>query len=320
MDSNTSVDELHWMLGILQNVDVGLVVLNRDSEICLWNGFMDNHSGINPGQAIGKNFFSLFPEVDEPWLKRKLDSVFLLNNRSFSTWQQRPYLLKFDSYRPITGESEWMYQNLTIIPLASVTGKVEQVCLILYDVTDVALDEIALQKANEKLDLLGRTDGLTGLFNRRAWEEYLNTEFQRFKRSGHSSCLVMFDIDHFKKVNDTYGHQAGDEVICEVATLLQEVKRTTDCAGRYGGEEFAVILPDTELEGAQVFAERMRASVEGRAVVHDGQTIQFTISLGIAMLQYGDNNGLEALERADKALYQSKEGGRNQVTTYDEAS
>ncbi len=306
--------ELHWVFSIIQHVDVGLVVLDRDYNIALWNGFMENHSGQSSASVKGENIFRLFPDISEEWLKRKVESVRLLNNRAFSTWQQRPYLIKFDSYRPITGRSKWMYQNVTLFPLTSASGEVEHVCLIIYDVTETAMDAQALQNANLELELLGRTDGLTGLYNRRAWEEMLRSEFKRSARTKQPCTLVMFDIDHFKKVNDTYGHQAGDEVIRMVADTLRATKRGTDLAGRYGGEEFGVILVDTDIAGGQYFAERMRKAVEKSGVTYGAQAIHFTISLGVAEVSAGVANHKAWIELADLALYQSKQGGRNRTT------
>ncbi len=310
------ISEMHMLLGIVNNVDVGLVVLDRDFRIKLWNQFMSNHSSYNPSAVTDKNLFEAFPELPKQWLKKKMDTVFLLNNRAFSSWQQRPYLMKFNSYNPITGRSDTMYQNITIFPLTGVSGEVEHICLMIYDTTDAAMDEQALQAANSELDRLGRTDGLTGLLNRRAWEEQLLGEFKRNARSLQPVSLVMFDIDHFKRVNDTYGHQAGDEVIRLVSKLLLESKREIDIGGRYGGEEFCVILPETDQQGARHFAERLRKSVEQQVIDYEGQKIHCTISLGIAQIDEQTGGHLAWLEQADKALYHSKESGRNRTSLF----
>lgn len=310
------ISEMHLLLGIIQNLDVGLVVLDRHHRIKIWNHFMWNHSGINPAALTDKNLFEAFPELPVQWLQRKLDTVFLLNNRAFSSWQQRPYIIRFNSHHPITGRSEIMYQNMTIFPLTGISGQVEHVCLMLHDATDAALDEIALQSANEQLDRLGRTDGLTGLLNRRAWENQLQNEFKRFQRSNQPSTLVMFDIDHFKRVNDTYGHQAGDEVIRATSAMLRETKRDMDIAGRYGGEEFCVILLGTEAKGGMIFAERLRKMIEAMRVFYEDQEIRFNISLGVSELRKNMGSHSVWLEQADKALYLSKESGRNRSTLY----
>lgn len=310
------ISEMHMLLGIIQNLDVGLVVLDRDYRIKIWNHFMWNHSGINPAALTDKNLFEEFPELPVQWLQKKLDTVFLLNNRAFSSWRQRPYIIRFNSYNPITGRSDTMYQNMTIFPLTGISGQVEHVCLMLHDATDAALDETALQSANEELDRLGRTDGLTGLLNRRAWEGHLEGEFKRFLRSEQPATLVMFDIDHFKKVNDTYGHQAGDEVIRRTSALLQDTKREMDIAGRYGGEEFCVILLGTDGQGGMKFAERLRRRVEATPVIYEGQEIHFRISLGVAEINKAVNSHSAWLEQADQALYRSKESGRNRATLH----
>jgi diguanylate cyclase (GGDEF)-like protein len=126
----------------------------------------------------------------------------------------------------------------------------------------------------------------------------------------------MFDIDHFKKVNDTYGHQAGDAVIQRVADVVRHHARDADIAGRYGGEEFAVLLPDTDKEGARTFSERLRVAVEAEVVQHEGQSIQCTISLGVADLATPADDYKHLIEWADQALYASKKNGRNQVSVH----
>lgn len=310
------ISEMHLLLGIIHNVDVGLVVLDREYRIKIWNHFMWNHSGINPSSLNDKNLFEEFPQLPKQWLQKKLDTVFLLNNRAFSSWQQRPNILKFNSYNPITGRSDTMFQNMTIFPLLGVSGEVEHCCLMLYDATDAALDEQALQSANMELDRLGRIDGLTGLLNRRTWENAMLAEFKRFPRSAQKSSLIMFDIDHFKLVNDTHGHQAGDEVIRIVSALLQETKREIDIAGRYGGEEFCVVLLGSDSQGGMLFAERLRKAVEAADFIYEDLLIKITISLGISEINDSMKEHAEWLEQADKALYQSKEGGRNRSTLF----
>ena len=302
--------ELHWMMDILQNIDVGLVVLDRHCDVQIWNSFMENHSGIQPEDARQRQIFELFPDLPRDWFKNKIDSVFMLNNRAFTIWEQRPHVFPFRNYRPITGTEKLMFQDTTIIPLASVDGSVNHVCVIVYDVTDAAVSRKRLKGANKKLEALSRTDGLTRLNNRAYWDTCLEAEFKRCRRTGITSAVVLFDIDHFKQINDTRGHQAGDKVIRRMADILRDNLRETDIAGRYGGEEFGVILIDTDVEGALVFTERLRRQVEATATSYDGEDIHCTISLGVATC--GTTiSPVEWLEQADKALYQAKQDGRN---------
>jgi len=308
--------ELHWLLDMLQSIDVGLVVLDREYNVQVWNSFMENHSGLSPQEVISKPFLQVFPNVPEDWFRRKLESVRLLKNRAFTTWEQRPYLLRFRNYRPITGAAEYMYQNITFIPLTSVTGEVEHIGVVVNDVTDIAVGRHDLEAANLELERLSRSDRLTQLNNRGYWEECLQQEFRRLKRTHGPGTLVMFDIDHFKKVNDTYGHPAGDEVIRQTSSRLRDTMRTTDVAGRYGGEEFVIILADTAAEGAQTFAERLRTVVAAQTVCHDQYEIRYTISLGVAEMDARIENPKQWIECADRALYEAKHGGRNRVVLY----
>ena len=112
--AQVDMSEMHWLMDMFQTVDVGLVVVNCDYRIQVWNGFMENHSGLTPRQVRDRYLFDLFSEIDEDWLRRKCDPVILLKNRAFTIWEQRPYIFKFRNYRPITGSAEYMYQNCTI--------------------------------------------------------------------------------------------------------------------------------------------------------------------------------------------------------------
>ncbi len=308
--------EMHWLMDVLQSIDVGLVILDRNYKIQLWNGFMENHSGMRPDQVHDKTLFDSFSDIPETWFRQKAEPVFELKTRTFTIWEQRPYLFKFKNYRPITGRASTMYQNSSIIPLESIDGSVKHICLIIYDVTDIAVNQQDLTKANGHLAYLSQTDALTELFNRGFWEEEFQREHKRCLRSKRPSSLVMFDIDHFKKVNDTYGHQAGDEVIRTVASVIRQTARETDICGRYGGEEFTILLVDTNAEAAITFAERLRKKLAAMVVEADGNSIKFTISSGVAEFSSEFKKHTQWIEAADKALYHAKENGRNKTTVF----
>lgn len=316
MPDSIDLNEFHWLLAIVQSIDVGVVVLDRDYRVQVWNTFMENRSGVQPKDAHNQPFFSLFPEIDRQWFSRKVESVAALGTPAFTVWEQRPYLVRFKSYQPITGQEEFMYQNTTLLPLRSPDSKINHICLVIYDVTDVATNRHQLQAANAQLQQLSSTDRLTGLYNRGHWEASLKAAYARHQRYGNALSLVMLDIDHFKQVNDTYGHQAGDKVIEHVARLLHEHVRDSDVAGRYGGEEFGVVLSDTDQTGARMFAERLRKAVEELQVLYNDQSIRFTISLGVADLSQPSTDHAELIARADQALYTSKKTGRNRVTVH----
>ncbi|MEC5385062.1 GGDEF domain-containing protein [Uliginosibacterium sp. H3] len=157
------------------------------------------------------------------------------------------------------------------------------------------------------------TDGLTGLANRKRIDTLLGEEIPRAQRYGRALSLLMLDVDHFKRVNDTHGHLAGDAVLRQIATLLRQRLRPSDEPGRYGGEEFCVILPETAIDQAALIAESIRSLIESHSFVIDTGTLRATVSIGIATL--GSAMRAEDLyNAADQMLYQAKHGGRNRVS------
>lgn len=307
----------HWLVDMLESVEVGLVVLDLDFKVQAWNGFMENHSGITASKIRNQSIFEIFPDIPQAWLTRKVDAVALLNTRAFISWEQRPYLFRFRSTRPITGTEAYMFQNLTISPLAGSNGQVEKICIMVYDVTDIATGKRALERANEQLAKLSMTDRLTGLLNRGTWENLVDAEFERFRRYGHITSLVMFDIDFFKKVNDNHGHLAGDEVIKHTAATAKSSLRQSDSIGRYGGEEFGIILPETDAKGARIICERIRESIEKSVVQTSVAPINYTISVGISQLTGSVENHMSWMQQADEALYTAKKSGRNCVVVFE---
>lgn len=169
-----------------------------------------------------------------------------------------------------------------------------------------------LRQAMEKIQELVNVDALTGVYNRRRLFEVISEESNRYSRSPGSFSICLLDVDHFKTVNDTHGHQAGDCILRSVAQCVAKGLREIDCFGRYGGEEFLIILPQTPLSGAWIKAERVRESIEALAFPGLNQSIKITVSIGIAEFQCGESTD-DTLARADKALYDAKHGGRNQV-------
>ncbi|WOT04750.1 sensor domain-containing diguanylate cyclase [Shewanella youngdeokensis] len=315
-DDQNTMNELHWLIDMVQTIEVGLVVIDRDFTIQLWNGFMENHSGVSPNSIKGKNLFEQFDYLPQQWLKHKMQSVFMLKNRAFISWEQRPFIFQFKNYRPITGRADFMYQNVTILPLTSLTGEITHLSMIVYDVTDIAINKLQLKAVNESLEVLSQVDGLTQLFNRRHWQLSLQKEFDRNRRYGNDTTLVMLDIDKFKNINDTYGHLAGDKVIQKISQLIQKSLRETDCAGRYGGEEFGVVLANTPAANALFFAERLRKKVEQSEIHFEDEIIKVTISIGICEIKPDITSSEMWLSFADQALYKAKESGRNSCITH----
>ncbi len=171
--------------------------------------------------------------------------------------------------------------------------------------------KIELARSHDQIQQMAITDPLTGIANRRAFQRAFSAMYERAKRRSTSFSLIICDIDLFKRINDTYGHSFGDQVIQYIATLLDDVVRTGDLAARIGGEEFTVLLEDTGLTGAYDVAERLRKKVESAPLYFEGVAVPVTISLGVAAFPQDTDNHETLFNYADQALYRAKEGGRN---------
>ena len=181
---------------------------------------------------------------------------------------------------------------------------------------------ISLQNANlyARMEQMATRDALTGLPNRRTFTHRIQEAVARHKRSNKPFAVILSDIDHFKSVNDTYGHPVGDEVLRQVAAAFRETLRETDLPARYGGEEFIVLLEETDLEGAKIIANRLREAVQALTFQSEQGPFQCTISMGIGMWPHDHQEVDELVELADQGLYYSKKNGRNQVNAYQEIS
>jgi diguanylate cyclase (GGDEF)-like protein len=178
--------------------------------------------------------------------------------------------------------------------------------LIYSDVTDIVRNA-------EELERLATTDGMTGIYNRRHFLTLADREWTRARRYGRPISFLMIDIDFFKSINDDFGHQVGDEMIVHLANLARDCKRECDVLARIGGEEFALLLPETDLQQAQVVAERLRSEVAAKSLVVASRSIPATVSIGVATLVAAMSDISDLMKAADQALYDAKHAGRNRV-------
>jgi diguanylate cyclase (GGDEF)-like protein/PAS domain S-box-containing protein len=209
-------------------------------------------------------------------------------------------------------EGNLHYVLRSVFPIRNPNREVVGAIVSVVDVTYRVEYENQLKALNQKLQSLAVTDGLTGLHNHRAFQDYLEEQFQTAMRNKQPLALILMDVDHFKQYNDTYGHQAGDEVLRQVAQILSAHVREGDFVARYGGEEFVIVLPRTDLESAVAVAERLRRAVESA----EWHLRPVTGSFGVACIRPDMETRQELIEAADQALYQAKKNGRNRVEVW----
>jgi len=271
---------------ILANLSDGLVEVTPEGVIILANSAAETLLSLSQDQLLGSNFFEFFQEED------KQHAINLFENAQQNSSQ-------VNESQPITLGNRFL--TFKICPLDK--NARPSCIIIIHDITE-------RKQLEEKLKILSTVDPLTGAYNRRAFEDFFDQESERSRRYKTPLSLIIFDIDHFKQVNDVYGHDAGDKVLQEIANVCKMHNRPLDFLYRWGGEEFFILLTETGIEGAQNMAERYRSIIESWNF-HIQSKI--TVSLGVSQFHSSDN-AETLIKRADKALYKAKNGGRNQVS------
>jgi diguanylate cyclase (GGDEF)-like protein len=295
---------------VFDMLNLGIVILDAEYRIRFWNDWMAVHSGFAAREMLDRNLFEAYPNLDQPVFARSFKSVFTFGNFHFFSQKLHGYLFPIKTFSSFQSSFEHMQQSCTVCPLREGDGtKVTHICITVQDVTDVAAYERILVEMNHR-------DALTGTYNRRYFTCRLKEEFERHRRYRRPMSMLMIDIDHFKRVNDSCGHPCGDHVLKSVCGTIQSALRRVDILARFGGEEFCCILPETPFDHSMVLAERIRALVESSSCVHDGKIVRVTVSIGVPGPAGPSDTHETLLKNADDALYRAKEAGRNRVVSF----
>jgi len=268
-------------------------------------------------EYIGKTTFDYFHNMDDARFYHELDMQVINSGR--------PDLGRLDVYEAPDGNT--YYKKVDRIPYYDEDGDIAGITVYSYDISeqkwaenDLREQRLILEKeiqrriaAEEELRRLATTDPLTGIYNRRHFFELANKELIRTKRTKKPFSIILYDIDHFKRINDTFGHLAGDKVLKNLSTACQKNLREMDVLARYGGEEFIILLPELGIPNSTVVAEKIRKIIAGQALSFENRSISVTASLGVATHSVETEPLDKLLARVDKALYEAKEMGRNQV-------
>ena len=299
---------------VLNLVDCGVIVLDREGCIVVWNGWLVPRSGRGAARVQGQALIDVFPGLRGSRVEAAILAALLegaVTEHVASSSNRSPFPLR----EPGSFDGALIDQAIAVTPFDEAG---QRYCLVeIRDVSGVAVRERRLLEHAESLRARSYIDGLTGIANRRHFDVALDRELRRALRGDGTLALLLVDIDSFKAYNDHFGHQQGDSCLTLVAQeLAGMLKRPADLAARYGGEEFAAVLPDTTLAQARVLAERIRAHVAGLGLEQApaAHHRQVTLSIGVAAFDRERLNGPETLlAAADQALYAAKRGGRNRV-------
>jgi diguanylate cyclase (GGDEF)-like protein len=291
---------------VLDMLNMGVVILDTDLCIQYLNNWMTRQIVIDRKKIIGAKLIEVFPNLDNPLFLRSIKSVLTFGNYYFFSQRLHGYLIPMKPSGAFPTQFKFMQQSCTAYPIRNDNNAIHQICITIQDVTEIAAYEQILLGINLK-------DSLTGAYNRLFLTTRLADEFERHRRYSRTLSLLMLDIDHFKNINDTYGHQCGDFTLKAICETISAVLRKADMLVRFGGEEFCCLLPETDLRSALIMAERIRKTIEEKEFHFNDALIRITVSLGVREF-HGDIDSPDTLLRtADEALYKAKKAGRNQV-------
>jgi diguanylate cyclase (GGDEF)-like protein/PAS domain S-box-containing protein len=287
---------------IVERFEDAVIAIDGRHNLTLFNEGAQRIFGFTPGEVLGKHLNLLLPE------RFHLQHDLLIDEFGASGIVTRSMSQRT---RQIFGQrKDGAEFAASIFIIRTSTGPMNQGYAAV--IRDISEDK----KTEDELLRLAATDPLTGAFNRREFTSLADQESQRANRYNHPLSIMMLDLDHFKKLNDTYGHAAGDKALQRFTTLCCNALRTVDIFGRWGGEEFVTLLPETDVEGAVVIAERLRKLVGQNILVYNEEKISLTASIGIAQYRSGEVTVEGPLSRADSAVYDAKKAGRNRISVY----
>ncbi len=274
-----------------------ILMMDPQGRISFWNPAAEQIFGYSAGEALGQNLHDLLAPA----------RYHRNHHRAFPEFQRTGRGAALGKTLGLHALRRDGVEIAVAVSLSAIHLEGE------WHAVGIVRDETERQAQERELRRLATTDPLTGLANRRHFLAQVERELERFQRYAEPVALLMLDLDHFKQVNDRYGHAAGDTVLQHFAAVAQNALRKIDILGRLGGEEFAALLPDTRIEGARRLAERLRRTVADSPAVSPTGEVRFTVSVGLTLLAPGDRDAGAILTRADRALYRAKDRGRNRV-------
>ncbi len=300
---------------LLDHLSIGAAVIDPELKILFWNRWMAEHSLLDKQEVQGRPIQEVLPGLADKGFVKKAREVFRRGQPSFFNKKLHRNIFPFFSGRSyIEKKLTPMEQTVILSPLLDENGATIELLVSVFDISDWISYQNELLRSQTELQRLSQTDELTQAPNRRNILERLAEELTLHKRKKRPMSLALLDVDHFKEVNDNFGHQVGDVILREMAQLIRGRLRNYDALGRYGGEEFLLILPETTQVQALRICDRLRQVVESEEFIIGGRCYRITVSLGVAGKEEEGNPSQESLiNEADRCLYRAKEAGRNRA-------
>jgi len=300
---------------LLDHLSIGAAVIDRSLRIVFWNRWLAEHSTLSQEEVVGRAIQEVMPVLIKKGFVLKAREVFRNGQPSFFNKKLHQNVFPFYSGRSyIEKKLTPMEQTVILSPLLDDEGKTSEVLISVFDISDWISYQNELLRSQTELQRLSQTDDLTQIPNRRNIMDRLTEELFAHQRKKRPLSVALLDIDHFKQINDSFGHHVGDVILRDMAQMINGMLRDYDAMGRYGGEEFLLVLPETCEEVAFQVAERLRAAIEMHEFSVSDRAYRITVSLGLACKNAKENSSIEELfKEADRCLYVAKEAGRNRT-------
>ncbi len=313
---------------LLDSIPIGICIVDKEYNVLFWNNAVSEWTDITGKDIQGKKLYDFFPHFKEPRYIMRLENIFeggppvilssQFHRELFRTGNEKQYHRIYhiiaSSFRDSSNSSSMLF---TIKDITDI----EQLILKYRELKNKALSEVEKRKkaekrlieANSTLEFLANTDQLTSLFNRRKFTDIITLEIDRVKRNTDPFSVIFIDLDDFKIFNSMHGHECGDFVLKQTALFLKNSIRKTDTVSRWGGEEFIILLPETDLEHAKKLTEKLREKIEETEFIFKKKNLKITMTLGISMFNREKDTFDSVINRADDALHKGKAEGKNRV-------
>lgn len=299
---------------ILNKIDIGIVILSEKLEVLLWNSFMERTTGISKKMSIGKGFYEILPNLNKDYFRKSIDSVLNSGYEMFFSAAMHEKLINDNQDLNIKiSRIDNCDRKLIMLEFVDVTNQFVRIGQLKEYINKLYLLNKKLKEKEKIIQKLAYYDSLTGLANRTLFYKFAEKFLSNAKRNNTIFGLLLIDIDNFKNINDTYGHNAGDDALIEVANILKKCTRKSDVVSRFGGDEFLVLLSNIkDYKDHNIVISRI-LNEEKKILSSYGEEIKFSLSIGASFYPYDGNNICDLMIKADEAMYKVKKAKRDKT-------